>query len=90
MREQANNQDRTGRKNDKNRNRIKTRRPQLSWALLEVILRQIDWKGLGLNINGKWLNNLRFADDIVLIGKNQEEIATMLDKLNEEGKISVL
>ena len=35
-------------------------------------------------INGKMLNHLRFADDIVLIGNSCEEAEVMLNEVNTE------
>ncbi|CAM4652739.1 unnamed protein product [Leuciscus chuanchicus] len=42
--------------------------PKLFTACLEQIFRQLNWDEVGIKINGRWLNHLRFADDIVLIG----------------------
>ena len=40
----------------------------------------------GININGVRLSNLRFADDIVPFGENEEKLKDMLEDLNNEGK----
>ncbi len=37
----------------------------------------MDCEGMGLRIGGRLLNYLRFADDIIIIGKNIEEIIKM-------------
>ncbi|PIO62823.1 hypothetical protein TELCIR_15602 [Teladorsagia circumcincta] len=37
----------------------------------------------GINIDGKKLSNLRFADDIVLISQRQEELQQMVKELDE-------
>lgn len=42
-------------------------------AVLQFVFRYIDIEDLGLNINGKQLTNLRFADDTVLIAENSSE-----------------
>ena len=46
----------------------------------------LDWDEKGIRIDGKFLSNLRFADDIVLFSRNTNEAATMLNELNEAGK----
>ncbi len=42
------------------------------------------WEGMGIRVNGKWITNLRFADDITLIGKSVEELNLMLIELMKE------
>ena len=48
----------------------------------------MDWhkKKLGININGRRLTNLRFADDIVLFAKKDEELRLMLKELHLKSK----
>ena len=41
---------------------------------------------MGLEINGKWLNNLRFADDMVLAAGSMEQLQIMIKDLNSESK----
>ena len=41
---------------------------------------------MGININGRFLNHLRFADDIVLIAPNLEQLEMMLLQLNAESQ----
>lgn len=53
---------------------------------LEEVFRKLDWEGRGLNINGSWLSNLRFADDVVVLANNKEELTKMLKELYEESK----
>lgn len=55
-------------------------------AVLQMVFRKLDWRKYGININGKHLNELRFADDIVLIGQSAEELGIMLDQLIQETK----
>ncbi|CAD6196875.1 unnamed protein product [Caenorhabditis auriculariae] len=40
----------------------------------------------GINIDGKVLTNLRFADDIVLFSSSTTELSSMLNDLDEVGK----
>ena len=45
---------------------------------------------MGLKVNGCYLNNLRFAHDIILIGTSKEEITRMiLDLRKESNKIGL-
>lgn len=50
------------------------------------MFKKLIWNGKGININGEFLNHLRFADDIVLMAASIEEIETMLLELNEESQ----
>ena len=59
--------------------------PILFTAALQEIFKRVDFKEIGININGEWLNNLRFADDIVLFSENEKELEEMLT-LNNDGK----
>ncbi len=40
----------------------------------------------GIKIKGKWLNNLRFTDDIVLINGNIQELRLMAEELCKESE----
>jgi len=58
--------------------------PNLFTCLLEDIsFKSLEWD-YGISINGLRLNNLRFADDIILIGKRKEEFARMGIELFKE------
>src|SRR5438132_8474239 len=57
----------------------------------ENIMRHIEGVG-GLIIGGHTLNNLRYADDIVLIAQSKEKLQEMLDIIdsyNEENGLSI-
>ena len=41
----------------------------------------MDWEAYGIKIDDTRLNNLSFADDIVLIGDGREEIQKMMREL---------
>ena len=58
--------------------------PKLFIASLESIFRKTDWDGIGINIDGEYLNNLRFADDIELATEKNEDLQNMLSDLNKE------
>lgn len=60
--------------------------PKLFTALLEHIFRKLEWDSIGLNINGERLSNLRFADDIVLLSENHDELQYMLRTLDEQSR----
>ena len=40
-------------------------------CVLEEIFRKMDWEGKGIKIGGEYLNNLRFADNIILISTDK-------------------
>jgi hypothetical protein len=58
--------------------------PKLFNAGLEEVFRRLAWDGRGVNINGEKLNNLRFADDIVLMSNDVAEMQEMLNELNQQ------
>ncbi|CAD6199453.1 unnamed protein product [Caenorhabditis auriculariae] len=70
--------------------------PKLFSTALEDVMRQLDWdterdwesdnEVRGINIDGKVLTNLRFADDIVIFANNTADLSTMLNDLNDVGK----
>src|SRR6201996_9203477 len=55
-----------------------------SIQLCESVFKKLDWSGMG--INGRFLNHLRFADDIVLMAPNLEQLEMMLLQLNAESQ----
>jgi len=60
--------------------------PKLFTSALETVFKKLDWSEMGININGRFLNNLRFADDIALTSSTMEQAETMLLQLNEEAQ----
>src|SRR5271156_778705 len=58
--------------------------PKLFNAGLEEVFRRLQWDTVGLRVNGEIIRHLRFADDIVLISGNPEELQEMINQLNEE------
>ncbi|CAF4921267.1 unnamed protein product [Pieris macdunnoughi] len=61
--------------------------PKLFSAILESLFRNLEWDKVGININGRQLNHLRFADDLVIISDNAKTLQTMLQQLTEASKI---
>ena len=53
--------------------------PKLFTATLENVFKNLNWEGKGVNIDGKMFNHLRFADDIVVIARNENELKLMLE-----------
>ena len=51
-----------------------------------MIFCNLDWENKGIWIDGEYLSNLRFADDIALFAENLHDLQKMLDELNEESK----
>lgn len=59
---------------------------------LEEVFKNIEWeeKGKGIEINGKYLSHLRFADDVVILAETREELEKMINELNDKSKIAGL
>lgn len=57
--------------------------PKLFTLALEDVFRTLDWESKGLNIDGRYLSHLRFADDVVLISSSVKELETMLTQLQQ-------
>ena len=61
--------------------------PKLFSAVLEQIFRKLKWDNrFGININGRKLSHLRFADDIVLFAKSANELQIMMKDLWDHSK----
>ena len=65
--------------------------PKLFTATLESIFRRLNGenKGLfikGVKIDGEFLSNLRFADDIFLCTETPQELQQMLHELSDESR----
>ena len=50
------------------------------------MFRSLDWEDKGVNINGEDLNNLRFADDVILIEKSFTKLEEMLNDPIRKGE----
>ncbi|KAK6739469.1 hypothetical protein RB195_008137 [Necator americanus] len=53
---------------------------------LQWILESLFWEERGIRVDGRFLSNLRFAEDIVLFSSSTNKAETMLNELNEAGK----
>lgn len=64
--------------------------PKLFIAVLENIFQKLNWVNKGLLVNGKYLNHLRFADDIAIIAETPKDIEEMMRTLaHESSKIGL-
>jgi len=66
--------------------------PKLFMASLQSIFNKLNWqeKAFGIKIDNTYLNNLRFADDIVLVAKTPQELQIMVTELhNESSKVGL-
>ena len=61
--------------------------PYLFNIINEAVMRKAleRFKG-GITIGGRRINNLRYADDIVLLASSQEELQDLLTRIAEVGK----
>jgi len=59
--------------------------PKIFIASLQSIFSKLKWqeKVFGVKIGGSYLNNLRFADDIVLAAKTPQELRAMITELHD-------
>ena len=65
--------------------------PNIFNAVLEQVFRKLNWRGKGFKIKTRgsnlfeytWLNNLRFADDVVLVAKSGAELELSLIHISE-------
>ena len=60
--------------------------PKLFTATLEsiILFRRLNWENNGVKIDGAFLSNLRFADDIFLCTETPQELQQMLQELSDE------
>ena len=60
--------------------------PKLFTATLESIFRRLNWENKGVKIDGEFLSNIRFADDIFLCTETLQELQQMLQELSDESR----
>ena len=57
---------------------------KLFTATLESIFRRLNWENKGVTIDGEFISNLRFADDILLCTETSQKLQQMLQELSDE------
>lgn len=60
--------------------------PKLFIAVLQDIFSKINWTQKGILLNGKYLNHLRFADDIAILAETPKDLEEMIRALDHESK----
>ena len=60
--------------------------PKLFTATLESVFRRLNRENKGVKIDGEFLSNLRFADDIFLCTETPQELQQMLQELSDESR----
>ena len=60
--------------------------PNLFTATLESIFRRLHWENKGVKVDGEFLSNLRFADDIFLCTETPQELQQLLQELSDESR----
>ena len=60
--------------------------PHLFSIYTEQIMRDSNTQEYGIGIGGRKVSNLRYADDTALCADNYEDVCTLLNNINEEGK----
>ena len=60
--------------------------PHLFSIYTEQIMRDSNTQEYGIGIGGRKVSNLRYADDTALCADNHEDVCTLLNNINEEGK----
>ena len=59
---------------------------KLFTATLESIFKRLNWENKGVKIEGVFLSNLRFADDIFICTETPQELQQMLQELSDESR----
>ena len=55
-------------------------------CLQDAVIKRIDWKSGGLNIDVEYLSRLIFGDDIILFAKSPGELTSMLNDIHNTNK----
>ncbi|KAK6762259.1 hypothetical protein RB195_023103 [Necator americanus] len=59
---------------------------ELFTSALQWIMKSLAWEEMDVHVNGRFLSNLHFTDDIVFFSRSTNEAETLLKVLNEAGK----
>ena len=54
-----------------------------SEAIFQEALEDVE---MGVKVNGVWINNIRYADDTVLIADNIHDLQQLVNKVGEQSK----
>lgn len=54
--------------------------------MLQLVFDALNWENYGIKIDGIYLSNLRFADDIVLFASSRSQLQTMANQINVQSK----
>lgn len=60
--------------------------PKLFILVLKNVFEDLNWDDREINIDESYLNNLRFADDVILLSNNTSEPKDMMEQLNNATK----
>ncbi|XP_068233570.1 uncharacterized protein [Palaemon carinicauda] len=60
---------------------------KLFTSCLNEGFKNLDWENVGITINRKSLNNLRFTDDIIVFSESWKELRKMAEDLNRESRM---
>lgn len=55
--------------------------PKLFIAVLQSIMKNLNWERKGIRIKDRYLSNLRFADDIVIFSESRKQLEEMINEL---------
>ena len=55
--------------------------PKLFNAALEKVFKSMNWEGKGIKIGSNFLNELRFADDVIIISQDKDELKNLTKDL---------
>ena len=63
--------------------------PKRFTACLDEIFKKLNWneKNYGIEIDGEYLSNLRFADDILLLTNSADQLQNMINELKRESEV---
>ncbi|KAI8425563.1 hypothetical protein MSG28_011388 [Choristoneura fumiferana] len=60
--------------------------PKIFIAVLQDVMKDLEWSKKGIKIDTEYLSNLRFADDIVIFAKTSKELEIMIGELSNASK----